>query len=597
MSEITFFVSGNTNRDTNLENKIMKKIKLIVLLTFSVIFTHLQAYAAPVPDSSQEMGGIDRTRELEERSKKLTSEIQKKRKKPGIEEEKLPSEVSPALPNEKMLIRNIVVTGATILPKEEIRGIIAPFENKELPLTEMQKVTDLITDAYRTKGYITSRAYIPPQKIENSQFEIKVIEGKMGDLDVKGNHYYKTSLFKKKINLSKGEYFNYSKLAKGLRKINSQPDRVAKAVLVPGKEPGETDVVLEVKDNLPIHAGFTYDNYGSRYILKDRYQFNASNNNLLGFEDVFQFLYTFSEGGAYSLMGGNYIVPLTQKLKVGCSALWSRLHLLNDYKPLDIKGKSELFSLFATQSILDEEKYSVDLNTGFDVKNIYNYQQGQKTSYDKMRVAKLGVDADLTDKFGRSIFTNGIEVGIPGFMGGLKAKDPHATTVGSGGAFVKYVMNLYRLQPMPLGSTILCKNQLQISNRPLTSTEQFQIGGIVNTRGYPSAEHVGDLGFSSSTEWSFPVYGLPKNIKIPYTKTNFYDSTKWMVFYDYGNVTFLKSLDGTRKKCSQLNDFGWGVRFNLPKHFSFKLDIAYPVGPKPSDGKNQRVWLSVIANF
>ncbi|MFA5159473.1 MAG: hypothetical protein WC484_03090, partial [Candidatus Omnitrophota bacterium] len=104
----------------------MKKIKLIVLLTFSVIFTHLQAYAAPVPDSSQEMGGIDRTRELEERSKKLTSEIQKKRKKPGIEEEKLPSEVSPALPNEKMLIRNIVVTGATILPKEEIRGIIEP---------------------------------------------------------------------------------------------------------------------------------------------------------------------------------------------------------------------------------------------------------------------------------------------------------------------------------------------------------------------------------------------------------------------------------------------------------------------------------------
>ena len=156
---------------------------------------------------------------------------------------------------------------------------------------------------------------------------------------MQGNRYYKASLFKKKITLNKGDFFNYSQLAKSLRKINEQPDRFAKAVLTPGKAPGDTDVVVEVKDNLPIHAGFTYDNYGSRYILKNRYQFNATDNNLLGFEDIFQFLYTLSEGGAYSLIGGNYIVPLTQKLKVGCSALWSKLNLLDAYKPNDIKGK------------------------------------------------------------------------------------------------------------------------------------------------------------------------------------------------------------------------------------------------------------------
>lgn len=575
----------------------MKNIKIAVLLALAAAGPFSQGYAAPTPQASQEMGGIERTRELEARAKRLTAEIQQKKKKPGIEEEKLPTEAAPVLPSEKMLIKKIVVTGATILTENDIKDIVTPFENKELPLSEMQKVADLITEAYRTQGYITSRAYIPPQKIENNKFEIKIIEGKMGDVDVKGNRYYKTALYKKKINLSKGDFFNYSKLAKGLRKINEQPDRFAKAVLTPGKEPGSTDVILEAKDNLPIHAGFTYDNYGSRYILKNRYQFSATDNNLLGFEDVFQFLYTFSEGGAYSLIGGNYIVPLTQKLKVGCSALWSKLHLLDSYKPLDVKGNSELFSLFASQSLLDTEKYNVSLNAGFDIKNVYNYQQGTKTSYDKMRVAKMSVDADLADRFGRSIFTNGIEVGIPGFMGGLKAKDSHASAVGSGGAFVKYVMNLYRLQPMPFGSTILCKNQLQTSNRPLTSTEQFQIGGIINTRGYPPAEHVGDMGFSSSTEWSFPVYGLPKDIKIPYTKTNFYDATKLVAFYDYGGTFYLQSLDGTRKKSNQLNDLGWGVRFNLQRYLAFKLDVAYPIGPRPSDGKNQRVWLSVTANF
>jgi len=383
-----------------------------------------------------------------------------------------------------------------------------------------------------------------------------------------------------------------------LRKINDQPDRTAKAVLSPGKETGTTDVVLEAKDTLPIHAGFTYDNYGSRYILRNRYQFNASHNNLLGFEDVFQFLYQFAEGGAYNLIGGSYVIPVTQKLKVGCSAFWSKLHLLNDYKSLDVKGDSGLYSLFATQSLLDTEKYSVNLNAGFDVKDIFNYQQGQKTSYDKMRVAKIGVDADLTDRFGRNIFTNGIEMGIPGFMGGLSAKDSHASATGSGGAFVKYVMNLYRLQPMPFGSVLLCKNQLQVSNRPLTSTEQFQVGGIINARGFTPAEIVGDIGFSTTAEWSFPVYGVPKNWKIPATKTNFYDATRLVAFYDYGNTRFLNSAGATREKFDQLSDLGWGVRFNLSRYLTVKADFAYPLSAGAAGGKTQqRAWVSVSANY
>lgn len=575
----------------------MKNINFVALLILAVIFTQGPGYAAQPTTSSQEIGGIDRTRELEERSKKLTLQIKKKREKPEIEKEKLPSEAAPALPGEKILIKHILVTGVTLLSEKDIRDIVAPFENTELPLTEMQKATDLLTDAYRKKGYVTSRAFIPPQKIENNKFEIKVIEGKMGDLTVTGNRWFKTSLYKKKIRLKKGETFNYFLLAKSLRKINEQPDRFAKAVLASGKDPGDTDVILEVKDKLPLHAGFNYDNYGSRYILRHRYQFNASDNNLFGFDDALQVFYTMAEGGAYYLLEESYVVPVTQKLKVGVSALWSKLHLLDSYKPNDIKGKSGLYSLFATQSIFNEESYSVNLNAGFDIKDVFNYQQGVKTSYDKMRVAKASIDTDITDRFGRSIFTNGVEIGIPGFLGGLKAKDPHASSVGSGGSFVKYVMNLYRLQPMFFSSMILSKNQLQTSNRPLTSTEQFQIGGIINTRGYPPAEHVGDMGFSSSTEWSFPVYFIPKDLKIPRTKINWYDTTRWGIFYDYGNTYFLKNPGNIRKKFSSLSDLGWGVRVNLSRYFSFKLDVAYPIGPKPSDGKRQRVWLSVLANF
>lgn len=574
------------------KNKIMKNIKFVILLAFAMTLVPYQAYAQK---TSQEMSGIVQTDELMAKDKELEKKIKEKKKKSEVVEE-LPTETAPALPAEKVLIKNIKITGATLIPESELRKIVEPFENKELALTEMQKAVDLITDAYRKKGYITSRAYMPPQKIESNIFEIRIIEGKMGDVEVKGNYFYKSYLFKKKFNLKKNEPFNYYILTKALRRINEYPDRNAKAVLVPGKEPGATDVVLEVKESLPIHAGWDYDNYGSRYILNNRYQFSVRHNNLLGMEDMLDFKYMISEGDAYRMIGGSYVLPVTETFKLGFSAMWSKLHLLNDYKPLNITGKSGIYSLFATQNIAYEDNFTMNLNAGFDVKDIFNYQSGQMTSSDKMRAVKVGFDADATDQYGRTVMSGELDIGIPGFMGGLKAKDPRASRAGTGSEFTKLILNLLRLQPMPFSSVILVKNQLQVSSMALTASEQYQIGGVINVRGYPSAELVGDNGFSSTVEWYFPPYIIPKDLKVPLTKTTFYDAIRVVAFYDYG-MARLRTPGPNEKKFNQLSDFGWGVRFNLPKNFFFKAEFACPVDQEPSDGKNMRTWIQLSTNF
>ena len=571
----------------------MKNVSFAVLLAFIITLAPCQSYAQT--KSSQEMSGMVQTDELMAQNKALEKKIREKRKKPEVAEE-LPAETTPALPSEKVLIKNIKISGATLIPESELRKIVEPFENKEITLTEMQKAVDLITDVYRKKGYITSRAYIPPQKIENNLFEIKIIEGKMGNVEVKGNYFYKSLLFKKKLNLKKNEPFDYYLLTKALRRINEYPDRNAKAVLVPGKDPGATDVVLNVTETLPIHAGWDYDNYGSKYILSNRYQFSAQHNNLLGMEDMFSFKYMIAEGESYRMIGGSYVLPVTDKFKLGFSAMWSKLHLLSDYKSFDIRGNSGIYSIFATQNIAYDDDFTMNVNAGLDIKDIFNYQDGEKTSSDKMRVAKIGLDSDFTDSYGRTVMSGEVDVGLPGFMGGLKAKDPRASRPGSGGEFVKFIFNLLRLQPMPFSSMILVKNQLQVSSMVLTATEQYQIGGIINVRGYPSAELVGDNGFSTSVEWYFPPYILPKDLKIPFTKTTFYEAVKLVAFYDYGMV-HLRSPMSTEKKFNQLSDFGWGVRFNLPKNIFVKAEFACPVSKEASDGKNIRTWLQVSANF
>ncbi|HQJ15801.1 MAG TPA: POTRA domain-containing protein, partial [Candidatus Omnitrophota bacterium] len=123
-------------------------------------------------------------RQVEE-EKLLRERIEREPEKPQIEEPAA-SVPLPAAKEQKAYVRTINVSRVTLLSYFEISRITTPFENRELSLADMQKVADLLTDAYRRKGYVTSRAYLPPQKIVEGVLEIMAVEGTVGDIGIKG---------------------------------------------------------------------------------------------------------------------------------------------------------------------------------------------------------------------------------------------------------------------------------------------------------------------------------------------------------------------------------------------------------------------------
>ena len=535
-----------------------------------------------------------RARELQKKEEKLREKIETPKKVP--EKEALPE--LPTVPEsaEKVLITKINVSGFTILSEKQINDIILPFENKELSIKEMQKIANLITDAYRQKGYVNSTAYLPPQDIKQGILEIKIVEVLTGEVEIKGNRYFKTSLLRGKIPLKKGEPFNYNSLKKGLTELNKQPDRNARAVLVPGKEPRTTDLVLEVKDRLPIHAGFTYDNLGSRYINKNRYGVNLSHNNLLGFDDKLSTQFQLGQSGRYFLEGFNYGLPVGRSWEVGGSAFLSQVKLGKELAEYNVRGKSKTYGLYAKNAFIDKDNFDLSFNFGFDYKDMLNSSQGAVTSHDRLSVVKLGSDIDMADQFGRTLSTYEVDGGIPNFMGSMNSKDTDASTRGAGGKFVKHTVNILRLQRLPFGTNLLWKNQMQISPYTLPSVEQFQIGGMANVRGYAPAEAVGDSGYATTFEWSLPVYPIPKQIRVPYSKATLYDALRVAVFYDAANSHLRQPAAGAKKNTT-LSSVGCGVRFNLPEDFSMRVDFAWPLDKTPSDGNNLHTWVQVSKSF
>ena len=565
---------------------IMQKAFAFFSICFFISILPSTAYSQ-TPPSSQGAGALQKQEEQQQTQEQLEKQIETKRPKTekavGTENHALPEE------GQKTMVKAIDVKGVTLVPQKVVDNITKDYEGKELSLRDMQKVCDLITDEYRKRGRVTSRAYMPPQTISEREgiLVIIVIEGKVGSIDVKGNKYFSSQLIKRKLDVKPGEYFDYQALQRALLEINDHPDRFVKVGLVPGKKPGTTDLVVEVQDRMPIHGGIENDDFGTRYMHYIRNTVNAEDNNLIGLDDKLAFRYQRSLGSYYSSPYVSYTVPVNKKFDVGTYWLWSDTKLGKEYKSFDIKGKTSIGGPFVTYEAINADAINLKFTGGFDYKRVMNYENGQVISRDEDRVLKAGLNLDTTDALGRTVVTLEEDVGVNG--GGLYAKDPLATEPGAGAEFQKLSGYIYRLQPMPFSSDILWKNAFQYSNYNLLSVEQFQLGGISNVRGYEPAAYAGDSGVTSSFDWSFPIYGLPKDIIVPHSKSTFYDATRFVIFYDVGYASLHDPI-GTNAPDKTLQGVGYGIRFNLLENFSSRLEVAYPLAPEGEPSHAHIYW-------
>ncbi|MBN2483306.1 MAG: ShlB/FhaC/HecB family hemolysin secretion/activation protein [Candidatus Omnitrophica bacterium] len=545
----------------------------------------------------QEAEKIQRGEQDLNREEELRRRIQFVPRPSLIETEKESSSSLPtASPGEKIYVRSVVVKGVTVFSRQDIVGIVSKFEQKDLSFGHIRELAENITEVYRERGYINSRAYIPPQTIADGILTVQVVEANIADIRVEGNRYFKPFLYIKELALKKGDILNYFHLKRGLRRINSHPDRLARIVVSPGEEPGSTDLLIKVSERFPFHSGWGWDNFGSRYVHQDRYKTVLTHNNVTGHGDILSFQYLLTQANTMAFTYLSYVFPLCNDLRVGFFTGRTKVDLADEYKALEVRGKSKVYSVYAIQSLLNEERVHVDLNVGFDYTDVFNFQLGQESGRDRMRVVRIGIDADFTDQQGRTIFTDEINFGVPNIMGGLRAKDDRASRAGSGGRFVKKDISLLRLQKMPKDSFLFLKNQFQFSPYTLTASEQFQIGGIANLRGYSPAEEVGDRGYSSSVEWSFPAYGLSPKIQVPFSRATLHEALRFAVFYDWANVT-LNNPQADEEKSTTLRSVGCGFRVTLPEDFFIRLDIGWPLDRTPRDDTHAHTWLQVIKNF
>jgi hemolysin activation/secretion protein len=200
----------------------------------------------------------------------------------------------------RFAVENYLIMGNSVLSPAAIArtmtnidgdfGTNVSLDGIRTAVTELQK-------AYQERGYVTVVVGLPQQKLTNAVVKIQVIEGRLANIKVKDNFYYSSNNVMRALpSLHTNMILNAKIFQAELNRANASQDRQIYPVIAPGPDPGTSDLILNVKDRLPLHAKVEYNNESSPGTPALRLNSSVVYNNLWDLEHSIGVQYSFSPG-------------------------------------------------------------------------------------------------------------------------------------------------------------------------------------------------------------------------------------------------------------------------------------------------------------
>lgn len=499
----------------------------------------------------------------------------------------------------KIHVTSFKIEGATLIDATAFASVTSPLENKELSLPEIMAAADAITALYHSEGYVIANALVPEQDIRNGVVVIRVVEGKIGTINVTGNKSYTYSFIKSHLErVNKDPSLKEERLERSLLLLNDFTSLNVRALLKAGNEPGSTDVIATVIDTMPIGGSISYDNYGSDTLGKQRLSLSVELGNLLNSGDQIMLRGTTGldriDFNKLSYGRFEYLLP------VGYDGIMVNMYYANSlYRvggslaELDINGKAHTAGFSVAYPLIKKTETTLSGKAGFDYKDIYDYLLGDRNSKDYIRMLNLGIAFDGSDRLeGRNLIGLNYYVGIANFLGGSGTHDLGTSRSGAGGNFSKITLDLTRVQKLLKYNHLILRGSGQYSHDKLFTAEQFSLGGAGSVRGFKPSQQNGDCGYFISAELHLsPFISEPsiQNQKVG-------DMFKFVLFSDHGGV-FRNTPQSGEADTGSLTSIGAGVRFYYGSKVSFSLDCAFPEIHGGFNLQNKTTYFQTVVHY
>lgn len=471
-----------------------------------------------------------------------------------------PEAIRVEMPVSEFYVADIRLEGNLAIPDEELAPMVAPYENRTITLEELNELVAKITQEYRDRGYLSSMAYITPQSVSDQDLTIRILEGRIGQVAVSGNKYFKAKVVANQLEQRHGDVLNLRALEEDLVRTNRLQDNYrVRAALTAGRQTGETDLTLEVEERQPWQVGLTFDNLGRPFIGQLRWGVDVTNRSLTGRGDRLNARWIMATGTQVAL--ASYFTPINDwGTEVGGSFGFSHVDVdLDMANQPQLTGNAFNYGASIIHPLNRDRTWKADL--GLNFRDVNTYIDEERDTEVNIRSLTTGITYDDFDRWGRT-FARVQNTFAPQWMGAN-------VDFWKGESFLTRVFNL------PRNQAIILSAYGQYTPNDLPPIEQIQLGGFGSVRGYTQGLLLGDRGYQVSAEYRYPIPGL--SALSPWLA----ERLQGALFVDFGqawldkdNRYYLAGVSNTGARTTLLGA-GVGLRGYLTRFMQGFVDVGF----------------------
>ena len=410
----------------------------------------------------------------------------------------------------RVRLREVRISGNTAIASERLQEIASHYVGQELSLAEIEQLRDDLTRAYLREGYVTSGAVVPPQDVTDGVLDVQIVEGRLGEIEVKTDGRFRESYLRSRLAQSAGPPVDVNELRERLL-ILQQDDRIRsiQAELVPTEQRGESLLRVAVEEKSGLFLTVAGNNYTTPALGEGTGEIGLGYRNVTGLGDAIFAEYDGSEG--LNDVSGSYDIPFTvwdTRLELAGRGTWGEI-VEKPFDDLGIKSRIQSYAVSLHQPIFRTVSSLVELYVRGEYRRSESFLLGDPFSFSigpergKAKLALLRGGVLWTRRTGDQVWA--VRGQVTGGIDALGATRHSEHDVPDG----RYIAGLLQLQwiaRLPwFGLQLLARADGQLADDPLLGIEQFSIGGRHTVRCYRENQLVHDNGVVAGVELRVPV--------------------------------------------------------------------------------------------
>jgi hemolysin activation/secretion protein len=435
-------------------------------------------------------------------------------------------------------LNDINIVGAITISADRFRPLYQDLIGRDVTLNNIYDVADGIERIYREAGYPLVRAYVPPQRVKDGVFMIKVVEGYVASVSVEGTDEKTGERIRSYLGHVEGERpLRLSNIERGLLLSNDLPGVTATGILRPAPDtPGASDLVVSAAQP-KFTGGLEANNRGSHFSGIWTVTGDVEVNSLLFGGDQLMADVTASPNSLEQVGGDvHYRAPVGDNGAI--ASLVGRYTHGEPGSTLHVFGtRTDSYAVGPRVSYpwLRSRAESLSFDGGFTVQDArvkFTVPALVPLSHDKWRVVDLAASYLKSDLFGGTFgatldLARGLDI-----FGATPDGSPDLSRVGGTTNFTKLAGAARYNHGIVGGLSFALALQGQYAFNRMIIGEQIAYGGTEIGRGYDPGAITGDHGIGESVELRYTTR----------IADSFIQMVQPFVFFDAANTWYIGSL-------------------------------------------------------